>query len=71
MLRRRYSDSETGVKRAREPDVRVRRISCWGMVSSAAVSMASSERGMIVAAFVLGRRVMVVGMWPPRENVVL
>jgi hypothetical protein len=48
----------------------VSRSCCEGMVASAAISMASGDGGSMVEAVVRGRRVMVVGRWPPREKVV-
>lgn len=51
----------------------VRRRDEAGTVASAALFAASSavgRGGRVVAGRVRGRRVRVVGMWPPRENVV-
>ena len=53
-----------------EPVWDVTRISCSGIVASAATSMASGVAGRRVVEVVRGRRVMVVGRWPPREKVV-
>ena len=44
-----------------QPVLEVRRISCSGIVSSAAVSMASGVGGSSVAALVRGSTVMLVG----------
>jgi hypothetical protein len=53
-----------------EPVVLVMRISCSGIVASAAMSMASGLGGRRDGALVRGRRVIVVGRWPPRAKVV-
>jgi len=53
-----------------EPVLHVMRISCSGIVSSAAMSIASGLGGRSEGALVRGRRVIVVGRWPPREKVV-
>lgn len=53
-----------------EPVLQVMRISCSGIVSSAAMSIASGLGGRSEGALVRGRRVIVVGRWPPREKVV-
>jgi hypothetical protein len=72
VLRRRYCDSVRGVRREMLPVEDVMRIWCPGMVASAAVSREDgSEEGRRVADLVRGRRVIVVGRWPPREKVVL
>lgn len=39
-------------------------------MASAAMSIASGDGGSMVEAVVRGRRVMVVGRWPPREKIV-
>jgi hypothetical protein len=72
VLRRRYCGSVRGVRREMLPVEDVMRIWCPGMVASAAVSREDgSEEGRRVADLVRGRRVIVVGRWPPREKVVL
>lgn len=70
VLNFRYCDSDNGERRAIEPEFDVRRISCSGIVASAAIAMASGVAGRMVGALVRGRRVIVEGRWPPRENVV-
>jgi alkanesulfonate monooxygenase SsuD/methylene tetrahydromethanopterin reductase-like flavin-dependent oxidoreductase (luciferase family) len=47
-------------------------ISSWwpGIVASAAASTDSAVAGRIVVDVVRGRSVIVVGRWPPSENVV-
>jgi len=46
----------------------VTRICCSGFVALAATSMASGVPGRRVVDVVRGRRVIVVGRWPPREK---
>ena len=50
--------------------LQVIRISCSGIVASAAMSIASGLGGSRVGALVRGRRVIDVGRWPPKEKVV-
>ena len=70
MLNFRYCDSDNGESRAIEPVLDVIRMSCSGIVASAASSIASGVGGKTVGAFVRGSRVIVEGRWPPREKVV-
>lgn len=70
MLSLRYWISFKGDKSAIEPVLEVMSISCSGIVASAAVSAADGVAGRIVGAVVRGRRVRVVGRWPPRAKVV-
>ncbi len=70
MLNLLYWDSERGASSEIDPVEDVIRIWCSGIVASAAISMASGLGGRREGALVRGRRVMVVGRWPPREKVV-
>ena len=65
-----YCDSERGDKREIEPVWDVIKISCSGIVASAAMSIFSGVAGNRDVDVVRGRSVIVVGMWPPRENIV-
>ena len=74
VLRWRYWDSLSGVRRASEPVGDVRRI-CWSggeaVLGEGEVSIVSGYGvGGVVGVVVRGRRVMFVAMWPPREKVV-
>ena len=62
--------SFSGERSAIEPLVVVMRSSCSGIVACAASSGAEGVAGRKVGGVVRGRRVMDVGRWPPRENVV-
>jgi hypothetical protein len=67
----RYVISFKGERRAMAPLVVVMRSSCSGIVACAARSAADgSAAGRRTGGVVRGRSVIVVGRWPPRENVV-
>jgi hypothetical protein len=66
--RRRYWDSERGVRRDRVPVWEVRRRDCEGEGGSGAGEEESLVNGGREGRD--GRRVIVVGWWAPRENVV-
>ena len=70
MPRRRYWDSVRGERRNIAPVVVVIRISWSAMASKAAMARDSDVPGRMEAVLVRGRRVIVVGTWPPREKVV-
>ena len=68
MLSLRYWDSDNGERRDIAPVCDVMRISCSGMVASAASSIASGDAGSSAVDVVRGRSVMVVGRCPPSEK---
>lgn len=67
---RRYWASDRGVRREIVPVLSLKRSSCSGDAVSVALSAALGVAGSMLGALVRGRRVMVEGRWPPRENVV-